>query len=244
MIGISADKKGNIAQNYKNTIMKKYFLISLILMFYTNINAHDLPRFGEFVKSYENLVGYCKFSKYTMNSFISTNNLGSYCKKDIENSNSSYLTDNQKTSLIDYYNNIGYIEGVYLSELSFGINFAKDSNGAICIYAGSYFYSVTYNTNRTTELDRAKDAINSAIIPILQKGGKSLTDIGYDYVMIGMGYLKKHPQQTSEEGAAVYCIIPTKYIESFISLEITSDELIKNSKVYLKDVGDIKLINL
>lgn len=230
--------------------MKKFILPFVILLFSSNIIAQNLPKFGELVRSYEGLTGYCKFAKYTMDSFIPTGEQSYFCRENINRilqkntTKASYLPPAKKTALMQYYNNIKSIDDVYLSKLSFDVSFAKDSNDKICIYAGSFFYYARYNTERTTEIERAKDAINSALIPILQQSGKYLIEIQYDYVLIGMGYLTKQPQESSSEGAAIYCIIPTKDIDNFLSLEISSDELIKNSKIYIKDIGGLKLTNL
>ena len=227
----------------------KVLISAFVLLLCFNSYAQELPKFGEFVKKYDGLSGYCKFAKYTMDSFIPTGRLGSHCDANFERRISSssvlsYLTDADKSALLDYYKSIGYLESVYLSDLEFGIGFGKNSSGETCAYAGCFFYNVAYNTNRMSEEERAKDAIESAIIPILQKTGEHITKISHQYIMIGMGYLTKNPAESSENGAAVYCIIPIKDIIEFNALEITSKELIGKSRIYLKDVGDLKLITL
>lgn len=121
---------------------------------------------------------------------------------------------------------------------------ASNSEGKKCIYAGCYFYNVAYNKNLMSEQERAKDAIENAIIPIIQKAGDELVKIGYEYIMIGMGYLAKYPSDDSADGAAIYCIIPINYINDFNALEITANELIANSRIYIKDVGELKMITL
>lgn len=229
-------------------VLKIFIVISLSLLG-TDLYAQDLPKFGEFVLEYEQLAGQCKYASYAnMSYMVSTGRLASYVdsnfEKIIAQSNMlPYLTTDDKTALIDYYKNIGFIDGIYLNDLMFEIGFAKNTKEETCAFAGCFFYNVVYNTNRLSELERAKDVIESAIIPILQKAGTFIAKISHNYIMIGMGYLTKHPSE-NENGGAVYCIIPTKDILDFNSLEITSNELIQNSRIYIKDVGGIKLISL
>lgn len=225
----------------------KLILSTVISTLAVNTYAQELPKFGELVKQYDDLSNYCNASKYTMGSFRSTPFIASYCDENFEKAISSspvklYLTEDDKSVLINYYKHIGAIEGLYLSIFNFGIGFAKNSNDETCAYAGCFFYNSTYNVNRMSEEDRARDVIESAIIPILQNTGEYLTKISHPYVMIGMGYLTKNAIDGTGNGAAVYCIIPVKDIIDFNALEITSKELLSHSKIYVKDVGDLKLM--
>lgn len=227
----------------------KFFVTILLLLSCATLFAQDLPKFGELVKVYEQLAGQCRFASYAnMSCMVPTGRLASYIDSNFEKTiasykKSSYLTIEDKKSLLNYYKNIGHIDDIYLNNLMFGVGLAKNTKEEICVYAGCFFYNKVYNTNRLTELERAKDVIESAILPILQKAGTYITNISHQYIMIGMGYITKSPYE-GENGGAVYCIIPTKDILEFNSLEITSNELIRNSRVYIKDVGEIKLISI
>lgn len=226
----------------------KFFVVILLSLLGTNLFAQDLPKFGELVMEYEKLAGQCKYASYAnMSYMVPTGRLASYVNSNYEKAfasskMSTYFTWEDKMTLLTYYNNIGHIDDIYLNNLLFGVGIAKNAKEETCAYAGCFFYNIAYNTSRLSESERAKDVIESAIIPILQKAGNYIAKISCKYIMIGMGYITKNSSE-DENGGAVYCIIPISDILDFNSLEITSNELIRNSRVYIKDVGEIKLIS-
>ncbi len=218
--------------------------------------ASTLPRFGEMVKSYGILatirgvrsysekddyipisdMKYLTISQYTN---ICKSTCGKYEKL------SKYITPLLKHRICSFYNNIGYIEDVTVVKAKMCPDFAVNSANDTCVYVGSFSLDVTFNTLRTSETERAKTAIERVILPIIQKTIDDLVNIGHQYIMIGVGYgIRDFSESYGDEGACVMCIFSISDLKDFADLELSQEELLHKSSVYLRDTGEIKKVSL
>ncbi len=219
--------------------------------------TYTLPRFGEMVKSYDILATIRGLRSYSeKDDYIPISNMKSLTITQYEDICKSTCTEYEKRSkhitpllkykICSFYNNIGYIEDVSVVRVLMCPNFAINSTNETCVYVGSFSLDVTFNTLRTTETERAKTAIESVALPIIQKTIDDLVNMGHQYIMMGIGYGIRDfsDKYSSGDGACVICIFSVSDLKDFAGLELSQEELLHKSSVYLRDVGEIKKISL
>ena len=211
----------------------------------------NLPTFGKMVKDHDILATIRGLRSYSKDSYISLP-MKSFSDAQFEAefakkpSLSQYLTDSLKQCVYSFYRNIGYVEDVSVVKSlmcpAFAINAASDT----CIYVGSFSLDVTFNTLRTSENERAKTAIDRVIFPIISKTVNDLSRMGHKYIMMAVGYGKRDfsEKYSSEDGACVICIFSITDLKDFAGLELSTDELLRKSSVYIRDMGEIKKVTL
>ena len=240
--------------------MKKLFIMMLLCLMSTMVlaqsdNSHqeekNLPTFGNMVKGYSGLatirslrsVGDEGYISLPMESFSDAQFEEEFAKKP---NNSQYLTDSLKQHICSFYRNIGYVEDVSVVKYLMRPDFAINSAGDTCVYVGSFSLDVTFNTLRSSEVERAKNTIDRVFLPIVLKTIDDLSKMGHKYIMMAAGYGKRDFSESysHDDGACVICIFSIVDLKDFAGLEMSSDELLHKSSVYIKDMGEIKKVTL
>lgn len=212
-----------------------------------------LPKFGEMVKSYDILSTIRGLQSYSdKDGYIPVYDMDSFPKYQFDAifaqypSRAKYLTESLQTSIRSFYRNIGFVEDVSVVKSLMCPNFAVNSANDTCVYVGSFSLELSFNSLRTSALERAKSAIDRVIFPIIQKTIDDLTNMGHPYVMIAVGYGVKDfsDKYSSGDGACVMCIFSIKDLKDFAGLELSQEELLHRSSVYVKDTGEIKKVSM
>lgn len=213
------------------------------------VNAQELPKFGEMVKSYSILATIRGLREYSSSDdYIPTYSFQSYSTEQfnkifsVQPTKLNSLSAETRLSLMQFYKDLGYIADVTAVKALMRPNLAQNSDGDTCIYVGSFSLDMSFNAIRTTELERAKSAIEKAVLPVVQKSITNLINIGHKYILIGVGYGVR--DFSGSEGACVMCVFSVDDLKDFDSLELSEEELLHKTSIYIKDTGEMKKVSL
>lgn len=230
--------------------MKRLF-ISVVLIAFMLFDAagQALPKTGAKAKSCSIIATMQGLKQYAKDDFVAPT---SFVRCSIEEkhtilskSDTLNLIGDNKEKVWAFYQSLGWIEGVTVIKSFTSPSLFTNSLQETGIFLGAFSLDVVYNTQRTEEISRAKDAIKSGIIPVIQKGAKSIKDLPYKQVMIAVAYgIRDFTDSYSAEGACVICAFNISDIADFTDLELTEDELINKSAVYVRDQSEIKKVNI
>ena len=217
--------------------MRRSFVALILFAASFTMSAQGLPSFGSLAKENSDIADLP--TQWGENGlFVSTFAL-QYCS---DNWFDEYIwldeiSEPHKVVLFDMYRSIGDIENVYAFSSHLSPSFAVNSAQDTCILAGCYFYNVIFNTFVTSELRRATDTFTDAALPILENITPFLEQMGFPYVMLGVGYECRDFREETEdaEGACVFYLFKLKDLLDFFDLEITVRELFEDARVYVRE---------
>lgn len=126
--------------------------------------------------------------------------------------------------------------------VDFGIKSGKDT----CISLGVFVFKNKFNSLRTSEKERAIQVISELVMPISHKIYKSFLSTNIKYVAITGAYSKRDfsDKYASDKGCTVSCLINLSLFKRVVDLEITEDEFLKSTEIFLSDETEIKKIQL
>lgn len=203
-------------------------IVALILIAASfTMSAQGLPSFGSLAKEYSDIADLLT-QRADGEHLISTLDL-EFCSDDWfdENIWLDEISEPHKEVLFDMYRSIGDIENVYAITSYLSPSFAVNSAQDTCILAGCYSYFFNFNTSATDDIDRALRTCTDVAMPILENITPYLEQMGFPYVMLGIGYGYRNFREESEdaEGACVFCLFKLKDLLDYFDLEITRREL-------------------
>lgn len=124
----------------------------------------------------------------------------------------------------------------------FGIKNISDT----CIFLGSYSFNKNFNTLRTDERGRAKIVVSELLMPIAHGMYPSLKGTKFRFLALCGCYVKSDFSRSypNKDGCAVTCLIDLSLFKKYYDLEMTEDELLKHTEIFIEDDTDIKKIQL
>jgi len=123
-------------------------------------------------------------------------------------------------------------------------------SGKPCLLITDVATDKVYNTLRTTSRSRASDILNSTILPELNDFNRGLKDTDIDQFGIIVSYGSKDfldDYNLSLKGEALCLIVSKIDCAKFINGEITDNELLDNSHIFISDrnmMSGFKKINI
>jgi hypothetical protein len=125
---------------------------------------------------------------------------------------------------------------------AFGIKNISDT----CIFLGSYSFDKIFNTLRTDERERAKIVVSKLLMPIAHDMYPSLKGTKFRFLALCGCYVKSDFSSSypNKNGCEVTCLIDLSLFKKFYDLEMTEDELLKHTEIFIADDTDIKKIEL
>lgn len=151
--------------------------------------------------------------------------------------------EQHRKTIFDAFKNIDLSVSVLKTCIAdFGIKNGKDT----CISLGLFVFDKRFNSLRTNEKERSTQVISELIMPIAHKIFKSFIRTNIKYVAITGCYIKKDfaDKYAWDEGCTVSCIINLPIFKKVADLEITEEEFLKETEVFLSDETDIKKVQL
>jgi hypothetical protein len=111
--------------------------------------------------------------------------------------------------------------------------FEKDGEDGILV--SKLFGNSVYNTNVTTHEERLEERVKSCILPKIKPIHESLNDTSIDYYGISHFYGAEDPSDYGSPSAEmIVVVIPKNVASNFSSGEITDEDMMESSEVYVK----------
>lgn len=224
----------------------KPIIIALLSFLTIPLGAQDLMNTTTFIKSE---AAFLRLNQLLQNECMPLSMLNKQPDEWFdEKIRSIYLNDKQRQNVKAMYRAIGNVRGneigIFCQSLSPlpTINSNKDT----CVFVGGFSYQTAFNQLRLTENQRARRTVEDVIIPVIQSAAPYLKELEYPYSIIGATYDVRNFSNSNpyaKNTGCVICIFKTSDIMSFYELEITQEELLKSSKIYVEDADDIKRIS-
>jgi len=151
-----------------------------------------------------------------------------------------FIKENKEiiTSLFKQFGMIGNSLGMFIyRDGQIPIRIAEFS-GKPCLIITDVATDKVYNTLRTTSRSRASDILNSNILPELNDFNRGLKDTDIDIFGIIVSYGSKNfldDYDISLKGEALCFIVSKDDCGKFVNGEITDNELLDNSHIFLSD---------
>lgn len=124
--------------------------------------------------------------------------------------------------------------------------FSAHNNLDSCIHIGNILYDKVFNTSRTDEKTRGKKVLTELSLPNAYKIAEYFKDDKFKYMAISSCYCKRDYTGSSQilDGCVITIVFRISDLQKVSNADITEEEFIKLSEIYITDESDFKRITI